>query len=85
MENLLDMRRNSKIELCNHIIFNYFQETLEEFVDTLKLLQFYDKTFYFKYSDINNIYGNDFESSDVKEKIILYYFLLILIIFFVKN
>ena len=71
MENLLDMRRNSKIELCNHIIFNYFQETLEEFVDTLKLLQFYDKTFYFKYSDINNIYGNDFESSDVKEKIIL--------------
>ncbi|MDD2907735.1 MAG: radical SAM protein [Candidatus Gracilibacteria bacterium] len=71
IEILKDIKLNSKTELHNHIIFNYNEETLEEFVETFKYLNYYDKTFYFKYSDVNNIYGKNHISYDLDKKIIL--------------
>lgn len=68
---LIDIKANSNTELINHLIFDYHNETLEEIVDTFKLLQFYDKNFYFRYSDINHTYGKDHISVKLKEKIIL--------------
>jgi len=53
---LRDIKENSNTQLHNHIIFNYHEETLDEFVETFKYLNYYEKTFYFKYSDVNNIY-----------------------------
>jgi tRNA A37 methylthiotransferase MiaB len=71
LEMLKDIKTNSKTELCNHIIFDYQEETLEEFVWTFKLLEFYDRTFYFKYSDINKIYTDKKISYSLREKITL--------------
>jgi tRNA A37 methylthiotransferase MiaB len=53
---LNEIKNNSNTKLMNHIIFDYHDETLEEFVGTFKLLKYYDKNFYFRYSDVNNIY-----------------------------
>lgn len=71
IEILDDINKNSKVQLQNHIIFDYHNETVEEFVDTFKLLNYYDKNFYFRYSDVNSIYGKDFISNNLKEKIVL--------------
>lgn len=68
---LKDIKENSKTQLHNHIIFNYNEETLEEFVDTFKYLNYYNKTFYFKYSDVNNIYWKNHISYDLDKKFIL--------------
>ncbi|MDD2907734.1 MAG: radical SAM protein [Candidatus Gracilibacteria bacterium] len=70
-EVLKDIKKNSKTELHNHIIFNYNEETLDEFMQALKFLNYYDKTFFFKYSDVNNIYGNNHVSYDLDKKFIL--------------
>lgn len=70
-EVLKDMKLNSNVELCNHIIFDYHKETLNEFAGTFKLLPYYEKTFYFKYSDINKVYKNNSENLEIREKIIL--------------
>lgn len=71
IEILKEIKLLSNIQLQNHIIFDYYNEWLEEFVDTFKLLRYYDKNFYFRYSDINNIYWKDFISNNLKEKIVL--------------
>jgi hypothetical protein len=34
-------------------------------------LKYYDKNFYFRYSDVNNIYWDKFLSNNLKEKLIL--------------
>jgi len=68
---LKDIKESSKTELHNHIIFNYHEETLEEFVETFKYLNYYSKTFYFKHSDVNNIYWKNHISYDLDKKIIL--------------
>ena len=71
IEVLKDIKKNSKTELHNHIIFNYNEETIDEFMQALKFLNYYDKTFFFKYSDVNNIYGNKHISYDLDKKFIL--------------
>jgi len=68
---LNDIKLNSNTKLCNHTIFNYHTETLEDFVGTFKVLKYYDKNFYFKYSDINKTFWKDFVSIKLEEKIIL--------------
>lgn len=66
-----EIKKESNVQLQNHIIFDYHEETIEEFVDTFKLLKFYDKNFYFRYSDVNNIYWKTLTSEILKQKIIL--------------
>lgn len=71
IELLREIRKNSNIQIQNHIIFDYHDETLEEFVDTLRLLQLYDKNFYFRHSDVNKVYWKKDISNSLKEKITL--------------
>lgn len=75
IENLIsildEIKKQSKTELQNHIIFDHQDETLEEFIWTFRLLKYYDKNYYFKYSDINKIYWKNFISKNLKEKIVL--------------
>ncbi len=71
IEILADIKKESNTNLCNHIIFNYHEETLEEFVETFKYLQYYNRTFYFKYSDVNKIYLSNHISYDLDKKFIL--------------
>jgi hypothetical protein len=66
-----EIKKQSKTELQNHIIFDHQDETLEEFIWTFRLLKYYDKNYYFKYSDINKIYWKNFISKNLKEKIVL--------------
>lgn len=68
---LFDIKQKSNIILHNHIIYDYPTETFDEFKDTLSLLKFYDKTFYNRYSNVNNLPISMFNHNDTKEKIIL--------------
>lgn len=68
---LKDIKENSHVELHNHIIFNYNDETLGEFVSTFKYLPLYDKTYYFKYSDINKVFEENKRDILIREKITL--------------
>ena len=47
------------VYLVNHIIFDYYDESLDEFKDTFRLLPYYDKTYYFKYSDFKWNYNSN--------------------------
>lgn len=71
IELLVEIKNSSNTQLLNHIIFDYHDETLEEFVDTLRLLPLYDKSIYIKYSDINNVFWEGMISNNLKRKITL--------------
>lgn len=66
-----DIKRNSNTEIHNHIIFNYYNETLEDFISTFNALKYYDKTFYFNFSDINWLYEKNIDNKILKDKIVL--------------
>lgn len=68
---LYDIKKNSKTVLYNQIIFNYQWETYNEFITTFKFLKYYDKTSYYKYSDINNLFWEKFITYDFEKKMIL--------------
>jgi tRNA A37 methylthiotransferase MiaB len=70
-ELIKDMKSKSNIWLCNHIIFDWPTETLEEFADTFKFLNLYDATYYHRYSDVNNMYQNTQKNDNFKKKFIL--------------
>jgi tRNA A37 methylthiotransferase MiaB len=70
-EIIKDMKTKSNTWICNHIIFDWPTETLEEFIDTFRFLNLYDRTYYNKYSDVNNIYKGESKNYDFKEKLIL--------------